>query len=127
MSAVMDQRQIPQFACVAEDVRLGKRVRLAAYVNLYGCRIGEDTRLGAFVEVQRDATIGRRCKISSHTFVCPGVTVEDEVFIGPWRHLHLMIVIRARPAATVRFKPKTSGRWSAPSCGGELRSVAARS
>lgn len=85
-----------QCACVADDVRLGERVRLAVYVNLYGCEIGDDTRIGAFVEVQRDAKIGQRCKISSHTFVCSGVTIEDEVFIG-----HGVIFINDRyPRAT---------------------------
>jgi acetyltransferase-like isoleucine patch superfamily enzyme len=97
MSAATEQRQGQQFACVADDVRMGQRVRLASYVNLYGCEIGDDTRIGAFVEVQRDAKIGRRCKISSHTFVCSGVTIEDEVFIG-----HGVIFINDRyPRATV--------------------------
>ncbi len=96
MSAATDQRQLGQFTCVADDVRMGERVRLASYVNLYGCEIGDDTRIGAFVEIQRDAKIGRRCKISSHTFVCSGVTVEDEVFIG-----HGVIFINDRhPRAT---------------------------
>jgi acetyltransferase-like isoleucine patch superfamily enzyme len=96
MSNASEQRQVPQFACVADDVRMGERVRLASYVNLYGCEIGDDTRLGAFVEIQRDAKIGRRCKISSHTFVCSGVTIEDEVFIG-----HGVIFINDRyPRAT---------------------------
>ena len=96
MSAAMENRQGPQFVCVADDVRMGERVRLAAYVNLYGCEIGDDTRLGAFVEVQRDARIGRHCKISSHTFICSGVTVEDDVFIG-----HGVIFINDRyPRAT---------------------------
>ena len=71
-------------------------MQLAPFVNLYGCEIGDDTRLGAFVEVQRDAKIGKRCKISSHTFVCSGVTIEDEVFIG-----HGVIFINDRhPRAT---------------------------
>lgn len=67
---------------VAEDVVLGERVKLAPYVNLYGCSVGDDSRLGAFVEIQRDASVGARCKISSHTFICSGVTIEDEVFVG---------------------------------------------
>ena len=67
---------------VSADVKLGTNVRLAKFVNLYGCEIGDDTRIGAFVEIQKHATIGRRCKISSHTFVCEGVTIEDRVFIG---------------------------------------------
>ena len=67
---------------VSDDVKLGHDVRLAKFVNLYGCEIGDETRLGTFVEVQKNAKIGRRCKISSHTFVCEGVTIEDYVFIG---------------------------------------------
>src|SRR5690606_31772893 len=69
---------------ISDDVRLGKDVRIPqpALVNLYGCTIGDETRIGAFVEIQKNATIGARCKISSHTFVCEGVTIEDEVFIG---------------------------------------------
>ena len=68
--------------CVSEDVKLGHGVKLAKFVNLYGCEIGDDTKLGTFVEVQKNAKIGRRCKISSHSFVCEGVTIEDHVFIG---------------------------------------------
>ena len=67
---------------MAPDVVLGRDVRLAAFVNLYGCSIGDESTIGAFVEVQRGARIGRRCKISSHSFVCTGVEIEDEVFIG---------------------------------------------
>lgn len=67
---------------IAPDVRLGRDVRLAPFVNLYGCTIGDETKLGTFVEIQKNATVGRRCKISSHTFICEGVTIEDGVFIG---------------------------------------------
>ena len=67
---------------IAPDVKLGRDVKLAAFINLYGCEIGDETKIGAFVEVQKNATIGKRCKISSHTFVCEGVTIEDNVFIG---------------------------------------------
>ena len=67
---------------IAPDVKLGRGVRCFDFVNLYGCEIGDDTRIGTFVEIQRGARIGRRCKISSHTFICEGVTIEDEVFIG---------------------------------------------
>jgi len=80
--AEMSSINLPANVCVAPDVELGEGVRLAPFVNLYGCRIGRDTRLGTFVEVQRDAHIGARCKISSHTFICSGVVIEDEVFIG---------------------------------------------
>lgn len=67
---------------IAPDVKFGAGVRCFGFVNLYGCEIGDETRIGAFVEIQRGARIGRRCKISSHTFVCDGVTIEDEVFVG---------------------------------------------
>jgi len=67
---------------IAPDVKLGRNVKLSKFINLYGCEIGDDTRIGPFVEIQKRATIGRRCKISSHTFICEGVTIEDRVFIG---------------------------------------------
>lgn len=70
------------FNCIAEDVKLGANVRLSKFINLYGCEIGDETKIGAFVEIQKNAKIGRRCKISSHTFICEGVTVEDNVFVG---------------------------------------------
>src|SRR5688572_22685363 len=70
------------YVCIAADVKLGQGVKLSKFINLYGCEIGDETRIGAFVEVQKNAIIGRRCKISSHTFICEGVTIEDNVFIG---------------------------------------------
>jgi len=70
------------FRCVAADVKLGKSVKLAQFVNLYGCEIGDESKLGTFVEVQKNARIGVRCKISSHSFICEGVTIEDNVFVG---------------------------------------------
>jgi len=78
----MSRPELPANVCVSDDVKLGANVRLAPFVNLYGCEVGDDTRIGAFVEVQRDASIGKRCKISSHTFICSGVVIEDGVFIG---------------------------------------------
>jgi len=69
-------------ACIAPDVKLGRGVKLSKFINLYGCEIGDDTKIGAFVEIQKNAVVGKRCKISSHTFVCEGVTIEDNVFIG---------------------------------------------
>jgi len=72
----------PDFRCVAPTVKLGKDVKLAQFVNLYGCEIGDETKLGTFVEIQKNAKVGVRCKISSHTFVCEGVVIEDNVFIG---------------------------------------------
>lgn len=68
--------------CIADDVKLGVNVRLSKFINLYGCRIGDETKIGAFVEIQKNASVGRRCKISSHTFICEGVVIEDNVFIG---------------------------------------------
>jgi acetyltransferase-like isoleucine patch superfamily enzyme len=70
------------YLCIAPDVKLGKNVKLSKFINLYGCEIGDNTKIGAFVEVQKNAKIGRNCKISSHTFICEGVTIEDDVFIG---------------------------------------------
>ncbi len=70
------------YNCIAPDVRLGKGVKLSSFINLYGCEIGDETKIGAFVEIQKNATVGKRCKISSHTFICEGVTIEDGVFVG---------------------------------------------
>jgi acetyltransferase-like isoleucine patch superfamily enzyme len=70
------------YLCISEDVKLGKDVKLSKFINLYGCTIGDNTKIGAFVEVQKNAAVGKNCKISSHTFICEGVTIEDDVFIG---------------------------------------------
>lgn len=70
------------YQCIGPDVRLGKDVKLSPFVNLYGCEVGDNTKIGAFVEVQKNAKVGRNCKISSHTFICEGVTIEENVFIG---------------------------------------------
>jgi len=70
------------YQCISPDVRLGSDVKLAQFINLYGCEIGDETKIGAFVEIQKNARIGKRCKISSHSFICEGVTLEDNVFIG---------------------------------------------
>jgi UDP-2-acetamido-3-amino-2,3-dideoxy-glucuronate N-acetyltransferase len=86
------------FQRVAPDVVLGRDVRLAAFVNLYGCEIGDESRVGTFVEIQRGARVGRRCKIQSHTFICEGVEISDEVFVG-----HGVVFINDRnPRATNR-------------------------
>jgi acetyltransferase-like isoleucine patch superfamily enzyme len=74
--------EVNGYLSIAPDVKLGQNVKLSKFVNLYGCEVGDDTKIGAFVEIQKNAKIGKRCKISSHTFVCEGVTVEDEVFVG---------------------------------------------
>ena len=71
-----------EHVCVSADVKLGKDVQLSKFINLYGCEIGDETKIGAFVEIQKHATVGKRCEISSHTFICEGVTIEDNVFIG---------------------------------------------
>ena len=86
---------LPEFSRIAPDVKLGKNVQLYAFVNLYGCTIGDDTRVGTFVEIQRNAVIGARCKISSHTFICEGVVIEDECFIGH----HVVFINDRYPAA----------------------------
>ncbi len=77
-------RSLPvnEYLCVAPDVKLGNEVKLGKFINLYGCEVGDETKIGAFVEIQKNAKVGRRCKISSHTFICEGVTIEDYVFIG---------------------------------------------
>ena len=71
-----------EFLAIAPDVKLGRDVKLSQFINLYGCEIGDETKIGAFVEIQKNASVGKRCKISSHTFVCEGVTIEDHVFVG---------------------------------------------
>lgn len=71
-----------EFCSIAADVKLGQGVRLSKFINLYGCEIGNETKIGAFVEIQKNAKVGQRCKISSHTFICEGVQIEDNVFVG---------------------------------------------
>ena len=71
-----------EFCSSAADVKLGQGVKLSKFINLYGCEIGDETKIGAFVEIQKNATVGQRCKISSHTFICEGVRIEDNVFVG---------------------------------------------
>ena len=101
-------KDLPNHVAVAPDVELGSDVRLSAFVNLYGCSVGDETTIGAFVEVQRGAIIGRRCKISSHSFVCTGVEIEDEVFVG-----HGVVFINDRhPRATNQDSSlKIPGQW----------------
>lgn len=71
-----------KYLCISDDVKLGKNVKFSKFINLYGCSIGDNTKIGAFVEVQKNARIGKNCKVSSHTFICEGVTIEDHVFVG---------------------------------------------
>ncbi len=95
---------------ISSDVVLGKDVRIFQpdLVNLYGCKIGNESRIGAFVEIQKNAVIGQRCKISSHTFICEGVTIEDEVFVG-----HGVLFINDRyPRATANGKLQTEADWT---------------
>jgi acetyltransferase-like isoleucine patch superfamily enzyme len=73
---------VSEFVSIAATVKLGKDVRLSKFINLYGCEIGDETRIGAFVEIQKNASVGKRCKISSHAFICEGVEIRDNVFIG---------------------------------------------
>lgn len=94
---------------VAPDVKLGRDVRMFAFVNLYGCEIGDETRIGAFVEIQKGSRIGRRVKVSSHTFICEGVTIEDEVFIG---HGVMFTNDKYPRAANADGSPQTGADWT---------------
>jgi acetyltransferase-like isoleucine patch superfamily enzyme len=78
----MSTAVLNEHVCIAPDVKLGRNVKLSKFINMYGCTVGDDVKIGAFVEVQKNASIGNNCKISSHTFICEGVTIEDAVFIG---------------------------------------------
>ena len=96
------------FQKIASDVTLGSKVKVFAFVNLYGCEIGDETKIGTFVEIQKGATIGARCKISSHSFICEGVTIESEVFVG-----HSVTFINDRhPRATAKDgRLQTEADW----------------
>ena len=104
----MHPRSVPaSFLRIAPDVRLGKNVSIHCFANLYGCEIGDDSRVGAFVEIQKNAVVGARCKISSHAFICEGVTIEHEVFVG-----HGVVFINDRyPRATTDAHPQTEADW----------------
>lgn len=96
------------FQCIADDVQLGKDVKIFQFVNLYGCKIGDNSKVGAFVEIQKNAHIGANCKISSHTFVCEGVTIEDDVFVG-----HNVSFINDKfPRATADGGLQTEADWT---------------
>ncbi len=96
-----------EYLCIAPDVKLGKDVKLAKFINLYGCEVGDNTKIGTFVEIQKNARVGKNCKISSHTFICEGVTVEDEVFIG-----HGVTFINdSYPRAAMGGKLQTEADW----------------
>ncbi|MBZ5499099.1 MAG: N-acetyltransferase [Acidobacteriia bacterium] len=96
-----------EYQCIAPDVKLGQNVKMSKFINLYGCTIGDNVKLGAFVEIQKNAFIGNNCKISSHTFICEGVTIEDDVFIG-----HSVAFINdTYPRATTAGQLQTESDW----------------
>jgi acetyltransferase-like isoleucine patch superfamily enzyme len=96
------------YVSIAPDVKLGQDVKLSKFINLYGCEVGDQTKIGAFVEIQKNATVGKRCKISSHTFICEGVTIEDNVFIGHG----VMFINDSYPRATAADgKLQTEADW----------------
>ena len=98
-----------EFCVISDDVALGRDVQIYNFVNLYGCRIGDETRIGTFVEIQRGTTVGARCKISSHTFICEGVEIEDEVFVGHG----VQFINDRRPRATrPDGTPQTEADWT---------------
>lgn len=98
-----------QFCVIAPDVKLGRDVVIYNFVNLYGCEIGDETKIGTFVEIQKNARVGRRCKISSHSFICEAVTIEDEVFIG---HGVTFINDKIPRATTPEGELQTEADWS---------------
>jgi acetyltransferase-like isoleucine patch superfamily enzyme len=98
-----------EYCRIAPDVRMGQNVSIHAFVNLYGCSIGDNSRVGAFVEIQRNAIIGRNVKVSSHTFICEGVTIEDDVFVG---HNVSFINDKYPRATTENGTPQTEADWS---------------
>jgi UDP-2-acetamido-3-amino-2,3-dideoxy-glucuronate N-acetyltransferase len=98
-----------EFCAIADDVKLGRDVQIYNFVNLYGCEIGDETRLGTFVEIQKGARVGARCKISSHTFICEGIEIEDEVFIG---HGVQFINDRYPRATNEDGTPQTDAHWT---------------
>jgi acetyltransferase-like isoleucine patch superfamily enzyme len=95
------------FHAIAPDVRLGENVKLSRFINLYGCTIGDNTKIGAFVEVQKNASIGNNCKISSHSFICEGVIIEDDVFIGHG----VMFINDMYPRATTGGQLQSEADW----------------
>jgi len=97
-----------EYASIAPDVKLGRNVKIYRFVNLYGCEIGDDSRIGAFVEIQKGAKIGKRVKISTHTFICEGVTIEDDVFIG---HGVCFINDKYPRAVNEKGEPQTEEDW----------------
>src|SRR4051794_9369216 len=107
MKVAHDRSDPNNFIRISPDVQLGRDVKIFGFVNLYGCCIGDDSRIGTFVEIQKNASIGARCKISSHSFICEGVTIEDDVFIGHG----VMFINDPYPQASTDGKPQTEGDW----------------
>jgi len=98
---------VSQYQCIAPDVRLGRNVKLSSFINLYGCTVGDNVKIGAFVEIQKNASVGSNCKISSHSFLCEGVTIEDDVFVG-----HGVAFINdTYPRATAGGRLQTEADW----------------
>jgi acetyltransferase-like isoleucine patch superfamily enzyme len=97
-----------KYSCVSEDVKLGKNVKLSNFINLYGCSIGDNTKIGPFVEIQKNSNIGKNCKIQSHTFICEGVTIQDNVFVG---HSVTFINDRYPSAVNSEGELKTDSDW----------------
>ena len=96
-----------EYVCIAPDVKMGQNAKLSKFINLYGCTIGDNVKIGAFVEIQKNALIGSNCKISSHSFICEGVTIEDDVFIG-----HGVTFINdIYPRATAGGRLQTEADW----------------
>lgn len=102
-----NQISMNEFVCIGNNVKLGKDVKFSRFINIYGCEIGDETKIGAFVEIQKNATIGKRCKISSHTFVCEGVNIEDNVFIGH----NVAFINDSFPRATTGDQLQTEADW----------------
>jgi UDP-2-acetamido-3-amino-2,3-dideoxy-glucuronate N-acetyltransferase len=106
--STQERAESANFVRIAPDVRLGRNVAIHCFVNLYGCTIGDDSRIGAFVEIQKNVVVGARCKVSSHTFLCEGVTVEDDCFIGH----HVCFINDAYPRATnANGTPQSEKDW----------------
>ena len=102
------ESSIPELVSIAADVKLGQNVKLDRFINLYGCVVGDNTKIGTFVEIQKNATVGKNCKISSHSFICEGVTIEDNVFIGHG----VMFINDSYPRATTGGgKLQTEADW----------------
>ncbi len=98
---------MPEFCSIADDVILGENVKLSKFINLYGCSVGDNTKIGAFVEIQKNAHVGKNCKISSHTFICEGVVIEDDAFIGHG----VMFINDTYPRATANGALQTEADW----------------